>query len=187
MDLAEVEVVVVEFGYFMHTAQEDLVCKVIHRDVPYFNAPIFLENKEQVGKVDEIFGTIHDKYVSVKLQENMKASSFQANSKVYIDSSKLLPLAIFLPGNKRTRGRGGGRGGKGGRGGRGGGRGRYTEKEHGGGSGRGGRGDGFGRGGGGGGFGRGGGGGFGGGGGRFGRGGGRGGGFGRSGGGFGRR
>lgn len=26
--------------------------------IPYFNAPIFLENKSQIGKVDEIFGKI---------------------------------------------------------------------------------------------------------------------------------
>lgn len=24
--------------------------------VPYFNAPVYFENKEQIGKVDEIFG-----------------------------------------------------------------------------------------------------------------------------------
>lgn len=28
--------------------------------VPYFNAPIFLENKTQIGKVDEIFGQINN-------------------------------------------------------------------------------------------------------------------------------
>ena len=27
------------------------------RQIPYFNAPIYLENITQVGKVDEIFGT----------------------------------------------------------------------------------------------------------------------------------
>jgi len=26
--------------------------------VPYFNAPIFLQNKTQVGKIEEIFGSI---------------------------------------------------------------------------------------------------------------------------------
>ena len=31
-----------------HTCQEDLVLKVTQTDVPYFNAPIYLENKEQV-------------------------------------------------------------------------------------------------------------------------------------------
>lgn len=27
--------------------------------IPYFNAPIFLENKTQIGKVDEILGSIN--------------------------------------------------------------------------------------------------------------------------------
>lgn len=31
--------------------------------IPYFNAGIFLENKQQIGKVDEIFGPIKE-YVS---------------------------------------------------------------------------------------------------------------------------
>lgn len=30
-----------------------------HLQIPYFNAPIFLENKTQVGKVDEILGQIN--------------------------------------------------------------------------------------------------------------------------------
>ncbi|ROT65975.1 putative H/ACA ribonucleoprotein complex subunit 1 [Penaeus vannamei] len=102
---------VLEYALFTHTAQEDLVCKVTHKDVPYFNAPIFLQNKEQIGKVDEIFGTPHDKYISVKLGENFKASSFEKDTKLFIDEAKLLPLFMFLPGHKR----GGGRGGRGGR------------------------------------------------------------------------
>lgn len=33
--------------------------------IPYFNAGIFLENKQQVGKVDEIFGPMKQ-YVRVE-------------------------------------------------------------------------------------------------------------------------
>lgn len=58
------------------------MCKVEIEDVPYFNAPIYLENKEQVGKIDEIFGNLRDFYVSIKLGDNMKASSFQSQQKV---------------------------------------------------------------------------------------------------------
>ena len=32
------------------------------KQIPYFNAPIYLENKTQIGKVEEILGPIH-KYV----------------------------------------------------------------------------------------------------------------------------
>ncbi|GBP46594.1 hypothetical protein EVAR_95056_1 [Eumeta japonica] len=171
---------VTPLGHFGWIVQDDLVCKVDIEDVPYFNAPIYLENKEQIGKIDEIFGNLRDYYVSVKLSENIKAKSFKEGHQFYIDPSKLLPLKRFLPqapGAKRggggRGGRGGGRGGSFGRGGggfgrggggfgRGGGGGGFN-RGGGGGFNRGGRGGGFGRGGGGGGYGRGGGGGRGGG------------------------
>lgn len=50
-----------------HTCEDDLVVKSkMDEKVPYFNAPIYLENKQQIGKVDEIFGPIRD-YVSLYL------------------------------------------------------------------------------------------------------------------------
>merc|ERR1712037_33141 len=94
-------------------------------------SPVYLENKEKIGKVDEIFGPITDFYLSVKLDNNMKAESFAKDKKFFCDPAKLLPLSRFLPQPKKPAGkvakspggRGGGRGGFGGRGGRGGGRG----------------------------------------------------------------
>ncbi|XP_049642506.1 H/ACA ribonucleoprotein complex subunit 1 [Suncus etruscus] len=131
---------VVILGEFLHPCEDDIVCKCTTEEnkVPYFNAPVYLENKEQIGKVDEIFGQLRDFYFSVKLSENMKASSFKKLQKFYIDPYKLLPLQRFLPrppGEKGPPrgGRGGGGGGRGG-GGRGAGRG---------GGGRGGRGGGI--------------------------------------------
>lgn len=49
-------------GEFMHPCEDDIVCKCTTEEnkVPYFNAPVYLENKEQVGKVDEIFGQLRD-------------------------------------------------------------------------------------------------------------------------------
>lgn len=73
---------VIPLGYFDYACQDDLVCKVTIEDVPYFNAPIYLENKEQIGKIDEIFGNLRDFYVSIKLSENIKASSFNSQQKV---------------------------------------------------------------------------------------------------------
>uniref|UniRef100_A0A7N4P364 H/ACA ribonucleoprotein complex subunit n=1 Tax=Sarcophilus harrisii TaxID=9305 RepID=A0A7N4P364_SARHA len=115
-------------GEFLHPCEDDIVCKCITHEnkVPYFNAPVYLENKEQIGKVDEIFGQLRDFYFSVKLSENMKASSFKKLQKFYIDPYKLLPLQRFLPRppGEKAPPRGGGGGGRGGiRGGRGGGRG----------------------------------------------------------------
>ncbi len=49
-----------EMGEFMHPAEGFMVYKSTHSKIPYFNAPIYLENKSQIGKVDEIFGAIED-------------------------------------------------------------------------------------------------------------------------------
>uniref|UniRef100_A0A182J7F5 H/ACA ribonucleoprotein complex subunit n=2 Tax=Anopheles atroparvus TaxID=41427 RepID=A0A182J7F5_ANOAO len=156
----------IPLGFYDYPCQEDLIAKVEVENVPFFNAPIYMEGEKQIGKVDEIFGNPKDFYVSIKLMENMKPDGFQSKQKLFIDSSKLLPLARFLPGNQTRRpgGRvgkpGGGRGGPGGRGRGGGGfRGGRGGPGGGGGGGGGGAGGGFrggrgggGRGGGGGGF-----------------------------------
>lgn len=59
----------------MHTCEEDLVCKSSIEKVPYFNAPIYLENKSQIGKIDEIFGPMND-YVSMPSQFIINVSGF---------------------------------------------------------------------------------------------------------------
>ena len=73
-----------KLGHMSHTCQDDLVLKVTQTDVPYFNAPIYLENKQQIGKIDEIFGTLRDYYVSVKLQDDVKAKSFKKGEDFFI-------------------------------------------------------------------------------------------------------
>eukprot|EP00887_Chlorella_sp_A99_P001573 scaffold8.g1573.t1 len=114
---------VVEAGLFQHPCEGEAVCKLTNSMVPYFNAPIFLENKTQVGKVDEIFGQINS-----VMGDGIVATSYSKGDKFFIDPQKLLPLERFLPTTKAAGGARGGRGGGGGRGrggfsGRGGGRG----------------------------------------------------------------
>lgn len=84
-------------GSFVHAVEGDMVCKSVNVKIPYFNAPIFLENKSQIGKVDEILGPVNEVYFTVKMQEGMIAKSFKADDKVYIGTDKLLPLERFLP------------------------------------------------------------------------------------------
>ncbi|KAJ2681832.1 H/ACA snoRNP pseudouridylase subunit [Coemansia spiralis] len=121
---------VLEMGSYMHACEGEMVCRSTNEKVPYFNAPIFLENKTQIGKVDEILGPINDVYFTVKLQDGVVATSFKPADKVFIGSDKLLPLERFLPKPKSAGGvkkpsAGAGRGGRGGaRGGFGAGRGR---------------------------------------------------------------
>jgi H/ACA ribonucleoprotein complex subunit 1 len=142
----------------MHPCEGDMVYESTNTKIPYFNAPIYLENKvpisclaltkSLIGKVDEILGPMNQVYFTVKPAEGIVATSFPKGAKVYIGGDKLLPLDRFLPkpktpGAKRpsARGaRGGAGGGMRGRGGaRGGGRGGFTPR-----GGRGGGGGGFG-------------------------------------------
>lgn len=116
-------------GSFIHNCEGDLVCRSIHpqNKIPYFNAPIFLENKTQIGKVDEILGPINQTWFTVKPQDGIQATSFKQGDKVFIGGDKLLPLEKFMPKAKAAPGtksgkrglqgkvekRGGGRGGAG--------------------------------------------------------------------------
>ncbi|OAY44368.1 hypothetical protein MANES_08G144000v8 [Manihot esculenta] len=88
---------VVEISTFLHACEGDAVTKLTNEKIPYFNAPIFLQNKTQIGKVDEIFGPINESYFSIKMMEGIVATSYSPGDKFYIDPNKLLPLARFLP------------------------------------------------------------------------------------------
>ncbi|KAL7620029.1 H/ACA snoRNP pseudouridylase subunit [Parahypoxylon ruwenzoriense] len=127
-----------ELGSFLHACEGEMVCASGNPKVPHFNAPIFLENKTAVGKVDEVLGPINQVYFTIKPSEGIQAASFKPGDKFFIGSEKLLPLEKFIPRPKpppgapkvRKPSRGGGGGGFGGRGrggpirgGRGGGRG----------------------------------------------------------------
>lgn len=90
---------VVEMGLFLHDCEGEMVCSrsSAQQKIPYFNAPIYLENKSQIGKVDEILGPMTELFFTVKLDSGIVAASFKKNDKVYIAPDKLLPLDRFLP------------------------------------------------------------------------------------------
>jgi H/ACA ribonucleoprotein complex subunit 1 len=85
-------------GRFVHAVEGEMLCSSVIKDkVPYFNAPIYLENKSAIGKVDEILGPINEVYFSIKMGDGMVASSFHKGDKLFIGADKLLPLERFLP------------------------------------------------------------------------------------------
>ncbi|CEH14521.1 small nucleolar rnp protein [Ceraceosorus bombacis] len=100
-------------GSFVHAVEGEMLCTSTDaKHVPYFNAPIYLANKSQIGKVDEILGPINDVFFTVKMDAGMVATSFKADDKVFIGGDKLLPIERFLPKPKAPKGakRGGARG-----------------------------------------------------------------------------
>lgn len=56
----------------MQPVEDQIVVKLQHTRVPYFNAQIYLENKQEIGKVDDIFGPISE---SVRCTAFKKASA----------------------------------------------------------------------------------------------------------------
>ncbi|CCE62866.1 hypothetical protein TPHA_0D02280 [Tetrapisispora phaffii CBS 4417] len=88
---------VLEMGAFMHDCENDIVCRSINTKIPYFNAPIYLENKTQVGKVDEILGPLNEVFFTIKCSEGVQATSFKEGDKFYIAPDKLLPIERFIP------------------------------------------------------------------------------------------
>ncbi|KAK6582620.1 hypothetical protein PZA11_005028 [Diplocarpon coronariae] len=88
---------VLEMGNYMHACEGEIVCESINTKIPYFNAPIYLQNKTPIGKVDEILGPINSVYFTIKPSEGIQASSFKSGDKFYIGGDKLLPLEKFLP------------------------------------------------------------------------------------------
>ncbi|KAI5859893.1 Gar1/Naf1 RNA binding region-domain-containing protein [Durotheca rogersii] len=151
-----------ELGRFLHACEGEMVCASENPRVPRFNAPIYLENRTAVGKVEEVLGPINQVYFTIKPGEGVQATSFRPGDRFFVAPDRLLPLEVFLPKPKPPPGapkvKKSSRGGFGARGARGGGRGGPIR----GGGGRGGRGGpsrggrggfGAGRGGGGGGFG----------------------------------
>ena len=108
----------------MHDCEGDLVCKLTHAKVPYFNASIYVDKNTRVGKVDEILGPINEVMFTVKPDAGVHASSFKAGNTFSIDPMKLLPMSRFTGGGG-GKGKGRGKGGFGrGKGSPGGGRGR---------------------------------------------------------------
>lgn len=113
---------VLEMGAFVHPCEGDIVCRSINTKVPYFNAPIYLENKTQVGKVDEILGPLNEVFFTIKCGDGVQATSFKEGDKFYIAADKLLPIERFLPKPKvagppkpkNKKKRGGAPGGRGG-------------------------------------------------------------------------
>ncbi|KAH9924000.1 Gar1/Naf1 RNA binding region-domain-containing protein, partial [Epithele typhae] len=111
---------VFEMGSFVHAVEDEMFCQSLMPDkVPYFNAPIYLQNKSVIGRVDEILGPINEVYFTVKMGEGMVANSFKKGDKVFIGGDKLLPIERFLPKPKVAAFGGRGRGAPGGFRGRG--------------------------------------------------------------------
>lgn len=110
-----------------------VIAKVTHANVPILRREVYLKDRQEIGTVEDVFGTLEDRHFVIELNQNVQASTFE-DSKIELfgESRNMLPLERFLPKPKeakknmpkglqgrgdrggRGRGRGGFRGGRGG-------------------------------------------------------------------------
>ncbi|CAD8051994.1 unnamed protein product [Paramecium sonneborni] len=110
------------FATYSHVCGNQIIVKALGKQlVPRFFRSVYFENKQPIGKVDEIFGPIENYLFSVTLEEGITPKSFKQDQLIYMDAYDCMPMDRFLPKPKGTPGisRGGARGGSrgGGRGG----------------------------------------------------------------------
>ncbi|MES1919572.1 H/ACA snoRNP pseudouridylase subunit [Bonamia ostreae] len=88
----------IQLGTVVHDCEGSLVCKLTNEKVPYFNAPVYMDKKSLVGKVDDVFGTTKNCLFSVTLSDGIKSESLmkRENLEIYVPVNKLLPKSIFL-------------------------------------------------------------------------------------------
>ncbi|KAL7712033.1 H/ACA ribonucleoprotein complex subunit [Entamoeba marina] len=104
----------ISFGKYIHAAENTMVFKSTSTEqYPAFNAPVLNANKQEIGKVGEVFGPLNDYYFSVVPTEGVKASSFQPDEQIFLYSEKLFSVDRLKnpPPPKRGGSRGAPRGG----------------------------------------------------------------------------
>lgn len=71
--------------------------KLTHEKIPYFNAPIYLQNMTQIGKVEEIFGPINESVSSLLLSSSFFFYRFCLRHVLW-EMVKLFKVGVFLDG-----------------------------------------------------------------------------------------
>lgn len=64
----------------------EIICKNTYGSMLPLTKEVYLENKEEIGKVNKVLGPISDFMFSVQVDEDMKAESFRKGTKVFISS-----------------------------------------------------------------------------------------------------
>ena len=74
-----------------------LICNVLGGNVPLLMRSIYLQNKNKIGKVDDVFGQMSKPGLAIKPDEDVKAESFKAGDKLYADPQQTRPTHFFAP------------------------------------------------------------------------------------------
>lgn len=89
---------------FSHACEGMLICHVTGSNVPLLMRSIYLQNKNKIGKVDDVFGPMSKPGLAIKPDEGVKAESFKAGDKLYADPQQTRPTTFFQPRPAASRG-----------------------------------------------------------------------------------
>ncbi|CAL5445339.1 unnamed protein product [Camellia sinensis] len=77
---------------FLHACEGDAVTKLTNEKIPYFDAPIYLQNKTQIGKVEEIFGPINESDMLPILTELRHALDMQVALENHVEEGNFFKI-----------------------------------------------------------------------------------------------
>lgn len=83
----------VRLGEYIHSCGDLIIVKLSCKNPPFPNAPVLVDNK-QIGKVDEIFGTLDESYISIETQHknlHKEGQVFDGYKEKFIYKDRLLP------------------------------------------------------------------------------------------------
>lgn len=72
----------VDIGHVTLRCPKEVVCKLTHKDIPYFNAPVYNEKHTEIGKIDDVLGRVDSPMFSVTPLENLSPESFTIGQRV---------------------------------------------------------------------------------------------------------
>ncbi len=97
--------VVVQVGKVDKIVEGKLICDCVHKDVPILRRKVFYQNKNELGNVEDVFGTTANIGFVVELSANISADSFKSGDLIYGDQFNMLTLDRFTQGDRKREGR----------------------------------------------------------------------------------
>ena len=92
---------VVQVGRVDKVVEGKLICECVHKDVPILRRKVFYQNKNEMGNVEDVFGTTSSWGFVVELSTNIKAESFKSGDLIYGDNYNMLSLSRFLESDRK--------------------------------------------------------------------------------------
>ena len=96
---------VAQIGIVDKIVEGKLICQCVHKDVPILRRKVFYQNKNELGNIEDVFGTTSSYGFVVELSTNIEATSFKSGDLIYGDPFNMLSLDRFTQADTKRAGR----------------------------------------------------------------------------------